>query len=247
MEYEELPLLVQEYNPTYLNNQTTYRGGKDSKDAKEVRQDQYDGGQDNYDAADNLREQATFLEDMGALMVPGMASAYASLLSAAVMTEQSALKMEQAADGLYRDSEMDRLDYMASQDAVIAQTQALYASYSQVRKTIPLMEKSLELQRESHRLVERQWEIPDLPAADTDRITAMNLETDIPAAFSANLSLQSNQRAFSNMTKNSQERSCKLKTLFGKHQPAGTPAGRDFLSGKRSGACHRGCKASAGH
>lgn len=253
MEYEELPLLVAEYNPTYLNNQTSYQDGKDSKDAREVRQDQYDSADDIYSSAGSLRDQADAIEEMGALMVPGMASAYSSLLAAAVMTEQTALKTEQAADGSYRDSEMDRLDYMASQDAVIAQTQALFASYHQVKNTIPLMEKSLELQEESYRALEKQaeigmatqidllsarknlqsteagiletkyslntlqqnlclmtgWnygdepEIRDLPAASQERILSMSPEADIETALAANLSLQSNRRAYANMAKGS--------------------------------------------
>ena len=62
------------------------------------------------------------------------------------MVEQNALKTQQSADASYRDSEMDRLDYMNSQDAVVVQVEAAFAAYNQVKKTIPLMEKSLELQ-----------------------------------------------------------------------------------------------------
>ena len=144
MEYSELPYLVQEYNPTYLNNQTTYQAGRDTKNAKEVQDKQYNQANDLYDSADNLRDQADQIEDY--LAVPGMASAYASLMSASVMVEQNALKTQQSADASYRDSEMDRLDYMNSQDAVVVQVEAAFAAYNQVKKTIPLMEKSLELQ-----------------------------------------------------------------------------------------------------
>lgn len=90
MEYSELPYLVQEYNPTYLNNQTTYQAGRDTKNAKEVQDKQYNQANDLYDSADNLRDQADQIEDF--LAVPGMASAYASLMSASVMVEQNALK-----------------------------------------------------------------------------------------------------------------------------------------------------------
>ena len=83
MEYSELPYLVQEYNPTYLNNQTTYQAGRDTKNAKEVQDKQYNQANDLYDSADNLRDQADQIEDF--LAVPGMASAYASLMSASVM------------------------------------------------------------------------------------------------------------------------------------------------------------------
>ena len=152
MEYDELELLVQEYNPTYLNNQATYQDGRESRNASEVREKQYEGAYDIYDSAENLRDQADDLEDL--LSVPGMASAYASLMSAAVLTETTALQTEQSADASYRDSEMDRLDYMRQQDAVIAQVQSLFASYNQVKKTEPLLEKSLELQELSHQATE---------------------------------------------------------------------------------------------
>ena len=58
MKAPELPYLVQEYNPTYLNNQTTYQAGRDTKNAKEVQDKQYNQANDLYDSADNLRDQA---------------------------------------------------------------------------------------------------------------------------------------------------------------------------------------------
>ena len=157
MEYSELPYLVQEYNPTYLNNQTTYQAGRDTKNAKEVQDKQYNQANDLYDSADNLRDQADQIEDY--LAVPGMASAYASLMSASVMVEQNALKTQQSADSSYRDSEMDRLDYMNSQDAVVVQVEAAFAAYNQVKKTIPLMEKSLELQELTLQMTQKRQQL----------------------------------------------------------------------------------------
>ena len=154
MEYSELPYLVQEYNPTYLNNQTTYQAGRDTKNAKEVQDKQYNQANDLYDSADNLRDQADQIEDY--LAVPGMASAYASLMSASV---QNALKTQQSADASYRDSEMDRLDYMNSQDAVVVQVEAAFAAYNQVKKTIPLMEKSLELQELTLQMTQKRQQL----------------------------------------------------------------------------------------
>lgn len=157
MEYSELPYLVQEYNPTYLNNQTTYQAGRDTKNAKEVQDKQYNQANDLYDSADNLRDQADQIEDY--LAVPGMASAYASLMSASAMVEQNALKTQQSADASYRDSEMDRLDYMNSQDAVVVQVEAAFAAYNQVKKTIPLMEKSLELQELTLQMTQKRQQL----------------------------------------------------------------------------------------
>lgn len=86
-------------------------------------------------------------------------SAYASLMSASVMVEQNALKTQQSADASYRDSEMDRLDYINSQDAVVAQVQSAFAAYNQVKKTIPLMEKSVELQELSMQLTQKRQQL----------------------------------------------------------------------------------------
>lgn len=50
MEYSELPYLVQEYQPTYLNNQTTYQAGREHKECEGVQDKQYNRD-DLYDSA----------------------------------------------------------------------------------------------------------------------------------------------------------------------------------------------------
>ena len=50
MEYDELPMLVEEYNPTYLNNQTSYRDNRTRDNAREMRDKQLDNANDAYDA-----------------------------------------------------------------------------------------------------------------------------------------------------------------------------------------------------
>lgn len=212
MEYEELPLLVEEYNPTYLNNQTTYQDGRENKNAREVRDKQYESAYDTYDAADSLREQADSLEEMGALAVPGMASAYSSLMAAAIMTEKMALQTEQAADASYRDSEMDRLDYIGKQNGVIVQTQRLFASYSQVRATIPSLEKALELQQASFRLLEKQAEIG--MATQTDLLNAQkNMQSLQSTLTQTGASMEALRRQLCLMTGWSQDASPEIRDL----------------------------------
>ncbi|MBO6270420.1 MAG: transporter, partial [Clostridium sp.] len=46
MEYDELQMLVEEYNPHYLNNQGTYQQGRSVKNKNEIRQNQYDSAND---------------------------------------------------------------------------------------------------------------------------------------------------------------------------------------------------------
>ena len=164
MEYSELQSLVEEYNPTYLNNQTTYRDSKTTEDARTIRNNKYENAYDAYDRADDLRSQAEDYLDMG------LASVYSGLISAAIATENTAIKTEQEADASYRDSEMDRLDYMNQQNGVIFQVQGQFASYNQVKKSIPGIEKNLEVQRASYSALERQ--VQQGLATQTDLLNA---------------------------------------------------------------------------
>lgn len=145
MEYDELAMLVQEYNPSYLNNLASYRDGKSSDNARDVQDKQYESASSAYESAEALQDQADALLDSGALAMPGMASAYAGLLTAASMTEQTALKQEQSADASYRDSEMDALDYRNTQNGLIVQTQSLFVSYHQVKQSLAAIEKNIEI------------------------------------------------------------------------------------------------------
>ena len=168
MEYGELQMLVEEYNPYYANNLTTFTDGKSRKDAREVRDEKYNDALDLMDSSDDLRSQAEdikdSLEEMNAMVtllpmidagsqkqissgVTSLASAYAGLLSAANMLGVNATQTRQQADASYEDTETEELTLKVNQTAIIMQTQALFASYNQVRKSIGTMQKSLELSR----------------------------------------------------------------------------------------------------
>lgn len=264
MEYEELPLLVETYNPTYLNNQTTYQSNRTHDDAEEIRDSQYSAAQDSFDAADSFRDQAEDLADMGALMAgPAMATAYAGLMTAASMMEQNALKAEQAADASYEDSEMRELSHRVTQNSLITNAQSTFASYHIAQKSLDILEKNLAITEASVGTVGRQvqlgmatqtdllkaqqslkslqstytqtkasvesvrqqlclmtgWsydaqpEIRPMPAADTNRIAMMNLETDTKAALDANLSLKVNRKALKNMAEGSSDRKNMERTI----------------------------------
>ena len=166
MEYDELPMLVEEYNPTYLNNQTSYRDNRTRDNAREMRDKQLDN------AAENLRSQAEDMRDQAEALLgdpymaagmssalPSMASAYSGLMSAAAMTEQGALRTEQSAKASYVDSEMESLDYQNNQKALIVQTQGLFASYNLTRKSVAAIAKNIELSQASLGALERQVQI----------------------------------------------------------------------------------------
>ncbi len=172
MEYDELPMLVEEYNPTYLNNQTSYRDNRTRDNAREMRDKQLDNANDAYDAAENLRSQAEDMRDQAEALLgdpymaagmssalPSMASAYSGLMSAAAMTEQGALRTEQSAKASYVDSEMESLDYQNNQKALIVQTQGLFASYNLTRKSVGTIAKNIELSQASLGALERQVQL----------------------------------------------------------------------------------------
>ena len=106
--------------PDVFKQPDNLSAGRDTKNAKEVQDKQYNQANDLYDNADNLRDQADQIEDF--LGLPGSylglpksqttAGMYASLMSASILLEQNALKTQQTADASYRDSEMDRLDIL---------------------------------------------------------------------------------------------------------------------------------------
>ena len=160
MEYDELEMLVEEYNPSYLNNLASYRDTKSDDDAKAIRDKKYENAQDAYSAAEDLRDQAESIMamiDAGYTMgMPSLGSAYAGLIAGANMSEQNALKLEQAADASYEDSETKRLNYINSQKGLIVQTQALFASYHQVKASLAVLEKNVELAKIGVGTVERQ-------------------------------------------------------------------------------------------
>ncbi len=160
MEYDELEMLVEEYNPTYLNNLASYRDTKSDDDAKETRNKKYENADDTYSSADSLRDQADGIMDLidagAAIAMPSLPSAYAALIAGANQMEQSALKMEQSADASYEDSKTRELNYLNSQKSLIVQAQSLFASYHQVEKSLAVLEKNLEIAKAGLGTVERQ-------------------------------------------------------------------------------------------
>lgn len=172
MEYEELQMLVEEYNPYYLNNQGTYQQGRSVKDKNEIRQKQYNNASDMEDSAYDLRDTAETMKDALEMMsdmsmavtldnatkkqISGMSSAYASLLSAAAMMEQTSLSTRQSADASYQDSETQALAHQNTQTGLIVQTQGMFASYNLARKSLETMRQSLALAEQSLAMKQRQ-------------------------------------------------------------------------------------------
>lgn len=158
MEYDELQMLVEEYNPIYMNNQASFIDTKEDEDAEKVRQNLRENAMDAYDRADDLRSQAEDYLDMGDTN-PAMVSFYASYIASAITVENSALKTAQSADSSYSDSEMKRLKHIQDQAALVRQAQGLFATYNQLRKTMAALETSMALQEALNRSIETKAQV----------------------------------------------------------------------------------------
>ena len=188
MEYDELQMLVEEYNPYYLNNQGTYQQGRSVKNKNEIRQNQYDSANDMEDSAEGLRDTADTMKDALEMMsgmavgmtldsatqkqISSMSSSYASLMAAAAMIEQSSISTRQAADASYEDSETQALAHQNTQTGLIVQTQGLFASYNLARKSIATLKQNLALAEQSLAMTQRQQSVG--MATATDVLKAQN-------------------------------------------------------------------------
>ena len=188
MEYDELSLLVEEYNPNYQNEQASYNDTKNDDDAAEIRKDAKNSADDMYDSAEDLRDQAEDLSDqaddlsdqaeaareagnvaLAAQLQAGAASymaGYAPLMSAAAMTQNSALKSDISADSSYVDSDMRKIKHIKNQKGIVVSTQNLFNSYNQLRVNADLIQKNVEVMEAAANAVQTQASIGMATQAD---------------------------------------------------------------------------------
>jgi outer membrane protein TolC len=200
MEYDELEMLVETYNPTYLNNQSSFAQDLDGKNNKELRQQSYDSAQDMLDQADSLRDTADTLKDTidgisqaAAYMPAGtnamsknymnLASSYASLSSAAAMLEQNALRTQQSADASYQDQKTRNYEHQNTQLGLKAQTKSLFASYNLAKKNISVLEENLEVAKRS--LAGAQSRAAQGLATATDVLKAQNQVQSVESSLTS--------------------------------------------------------------
>ncbi len=188
MEYDELSLLVEEYNPNYQNEQASYNDTKNDDDAAEIRRDAKNSADDMYDSADDLRSQAEDLSDqaedlsdqaeaareagnaaLAAQLQAGAASymaGYAPLMSAAAMTQNSALRSDISADSSFVDSDMRKIQHIKNQKGIIVSVQNLFNSYNQLRVNADLIQKNVEVMEAAANAVQTQASIGMATQAD---------------------------------------------------------------------------------
>lgn len=164
MEYDELQMLVEEYNPDYMNNQVAYKDNKSTNDAETIRQDMLENSDDMFSQAEDYRDRAdsllsvadslqavskeqadAILKSAGINSVSSLMSAYTAMMSGAAMMENSATSQQMSADSTYVDSEMRKIQYLKNQTGLIISTQSMFNSYNQLRNSIGVIEKNVEL------------------------------------------------------------------------------------------------------
>lgn len=189
MEYDELNMLVEEYNPSYMNRQVSYRDTKDERDKEDVRQNLLENASDMDDQADSFRDQAESLLDladslkgyppsvadsilggMGINSISSLMSSYAAVTSAAAMMENKAMSQRISADKSYEDAEMRKLQYMKDQTGLIVSTQSLFDSYNQLKNSMGVIQKNIEIMDSVSRSTETKASIG--MATQVDILTA---------------------------------------------------------------------------
>lgn len=150
MEYDELQMLVEEYNSSYMNNQVAYKDNKNTDDAETIRRDMLEGADEMYNMADDARESA---DDLLAIIessqssqgLSGLMAAYTAAISGAVMMENKALSQQMSADSSYVDNEMRKLQYLKNQTGLIVSTQSMFNSYHQLNNSLGVIQKNVEI------------------------------------------------------------------------------------------------------
>lgn len=152
MEYDEISLLVQEYNPYYLNNAASYADSKTTENANEIRQGKMEDAEDlessadqMADNADSLMDQLEELVESGATGASGLASSYASLKASSALLHQNSITTRQSANISYEDADTKALNQRKKQTALIVQAQGLFASYNLARISVPVIENSIAM------------------------------------------------------------------------------------------------------
>ena len=87
-------------------------------------------------------------------------------MSAAAMTQNSALKSDISADSSYVDSDMRKIQHVKNQKGIIVSTQNLFNSYNQLRANAALIQKNVEVMEAALRATETQASIGMATQAD---------------------------------------------------------------------------------
>lgn len=161
LEYNEIPDLVHEYNPTVLNNQSTYEQNR-----------QGDGSRSSGDIAASYRQNAENIYDQIAALDPDSPT-YDSM---AISLEQQAKALEAQASSAETGNFGLQQQNQQAEATIVASAKTLMISYHQNLLNLALYQKNLELLKEQYSAVERKAAIG--MATQMEVLTAKsNIET----------------------------------------------------------------------
>lgn len=184
MEYGEIEMLIDTYNPTLQNMRESYNDKKDSmKDIEKVKDQIRDGSENLLDTADELSGMAASMEDMIGFEIPstGMSvspTAYGELVYTSTLLEAQAEQVLLSADQMTEMSpEMMKIQMVDQVRAtLISGAQSAMNGYEQLLLQKDSLTQSLELLEAVYQSTERQAAAG--MATQNDVITAkQNLES----------------------------------------------------------------------
>ena len=200
MEYDELQMLVEEYNPTYMNNQVSYKDSKTKDDAETVRQDLKDAADDLSSQAEDMRDTADSLLDLanslqymskdqadavlkqaGISSINSLMSSYNAMYMGAAMMDNSSLKQNISADSTYDDDESRKLKYLKTQNGLIMSVQTMFASYNQMKSSLDVIQKNIEIMEAVQRSTETRAGLG--MATQADILTAKKNVQSLQSAY----------------------------------------------------------------
>ena len=179
LEYEEIPLLVKEYNPSYQNALETYQDDKTTDDAEQIREDMMESAADLYDQAGDLEDT---IEDYGGELGP----MYASLSYNASLLRANSLQLEIQADSSYTDSKMQKVQVDKTLSSLTSTVQTLMNTYFQLLENQKVLEKSYELLKASYESTERR-----MAAQMTTQVDVLNAKKEVQAMEGNLIQMQS--------------------------------------------------------
>ncbi len=118
------------------------------------------------DTADSLLDLANSLQNMskeqadavlkqaGINSVNSLMSSYNAMYLGAAMMDNSAMKQNISADSQYDDDESRKLKYQKTQNGLIMSVQTMFASYNQMKSSLNVIQKNIEIMEAVQRSTE---------------------------------------------------------------------------------------------
>lgn len=148
LEYDEIELLIDAYNPTLKNLRETYQDNKDAaKDVAKLKEQVMEGSGALLDTASNLSDTASMFENMLGQQTAVTPAAYANMVYSSELLSQQAEQMALSADSMTEVTpEMLKVQVVdTNRAALIAGAQSAMVGYEQLLLQKESLEDSIDL------------------------------------------------------------------------------------------------------